>query len=51
MRNVTVTDEVRDYAAERGIWAPDGVVRRLQAETTRGLVMWSGCIGDDQGSC
>jgi len=51
MRNVTVTDQVRDYAAERGSWAQDDVVRRLQAET-RALGDVAGmAIGDDQGSC
>ena len=51
MRNVTVTDEVRDYPAERGSWTQDGVVRRLQAET-RALADVAGmAIGYDQGSC
>lgn len=34
MRNVTVTDEVRDYPAERGSWAQDGVVRRRRSRTS-----------------
>ena len=49
MRNFTVTDEVRDYAAARGSWPPGEVVERLRA-TTRALGDVAGMqIGDDQG--
>ena len=49
MRNFTVTDEVRDYAADRGSWPADDLVRRLRAET-QALGSVSGMqIGDDQG--
>ena len=49
MRNFTVTDEIRDYAADRGSWPAGEVVRRLQS-TTQALGDVSGMqIGDDQG--
>jgi len=49
MRSFTVTDDVRDYAAERGTWPPDEVVERLQTRT-RALGGVAGMqIGDDQG--
>ena len=49
MRNVTVTDEVRDYAAGLGSWPPGEVVERLRA-TTQALGDVAGMqIGDDQG--
>jgi caffeoyl-CoA O-methyltransferase len=49
MRNFTVTDEVRDYAAARSSWPPDEVVHRLRANT-RALGDVAGMqIGDDQG--
>ena len=49
MRNFTVTDEVRDYAASHGSWPPDEVVGRLRS-TTQALGGVSGMqIGDDQG--
>jgi len=49
MRNFTVTDEVRDYAAGHGSWPPDEVVGRLRS-TTQDLGGVSGMqIGDDQG--
>jgi caffeoyl-CoA O-methyltransferase len=49
MRNFTVTDEVRDYAAGRSSWPADEVVERLRART-RALGGVSGMqIGDDQG--
>ena len=49
MRNVTVTDEVRDYAASLGSWPPGEVVKRLRA-TTQALGDVAGMqIADDQG--
>jgi caffeoyl-CoA O-methyltransferase len=49
MRNFTVTDEVRDYAADHGSWPAGDVVRRLQS-TTHALGDVAGMqIGDDQG--
>ncbi len=49
MRNFTVTDEVRDYAADHGSWPADEVVDRLRS-TTQALGGVSGMqIGDDQG--
>jgi caffeoyl-CoA O-methyltransferase len=49
MRNFTVTDEVRDYAAGHSSWAPDEVVERLRSRTqTLGGVAGMQ-IGDDQG--
>jgi caffeoyl-CoA O-methyltransferase len=49
MRNFTVTDEVRDYAAGHGSWPPDDVVHRLRTKT-KALGGVSGMqIGDDQG--
>jgi caffeoyl-CoA O-methyltransferase len=49
MRNFTVTDEVRDYAAGHGSWPADDVVRRLQAKTCALGDVASMQIGDDQG--
>jgi caffeoyl-CoA O-methyltransferase len=49
MRNFTVTDEVRDYAAAHSSWPPGEVVRRLRA-TTQALGDVAGMqIEDDQG--
>jgi len=49
MRNFTVTDEVRDYAASHGSWPAGDVMRRLRAKTLE-LGDVSGMqIGDDQG--
>jgi caffeoyl-CoA O-methyltransferase len=49
VRNFTVTDEIRDYAAGRGSWPADPVVERLQSRT-RALGGVAGMqIGDDQG--
>jgi len=49
MRNFTVTDEIRDYAADHGSWPAGDVVRRLRA-TTQALGDVAGMqIGDDQG--
>ena len=49
MRNFTVTDEVRDYAAEPGSWPADDVVRRLRARTQALGDVAGMQIGDDQG--
>ncbi|MEP7036055.1 MAG: class I SAM-dependent methyltransferase [Actinomycetota bacterium] len=49
MRNFTVTDEVRDYAAGRGSWPADDVVRRLRAKTLSLGDVAGMQIGDDQG--
>jgi caffeoyl-CoA O-methyltransferase len=49
MRNFTVTDEVRDYAAARGSWAPDDVVERLRSRTAALGGVAGMQIGDDQG--
>ena len=49
MRNFTITDEVRDYAAGRGSWPPDEVVERLQIRTQALGVVAGMQIGDDQG--
>lgn len=49
MRNFTVTDEVRDYAAGRSSWPANEVIERLRART-RALGGVAGMqIGDDQG--
>lgn len=49
MRNIIVTDEVHDYAADHGSWPADDVVRRLRA-TTQALGEVAGMqVGDDQG--
>jgi caffeoyl-CoA O-methyltransferase len=49
MRNIIVTDEVHDYAADHGSWPAGDVVRRLRA-TTQALGEVAGMqIGDDQG--
>jgi caffeoyl-CoA O-methyltransferase len=49
MRNFTVTDEVRDYAAARGSWPPDDVVERLRSRTAALGGVAGMQIGDDQG--
>jgi len=49
MRNFTVTDEVRDYAAGHGSWPPDEVVERLRAKTQTFGGVAGMQIGDDQG--
>jgi caffeoyl-CoA O-methyltransferase len=49
MRNFTVTDEVRDYAAGRGSWPPDEVVERLRTRTAALGAVAGMQIGDDQG--
>jgi caffeoyl-CoA O-methyltransferase len=49
MRNFTVTDEVRDYAAGHGSWPPDEVVHRLRAKTQALGGVAGMQIGDDQG--
>jgi caffeoyl-CoA O-methyltransferase len=49
MRNFTMTEQVRDYAAARSSWPPDEVVERLRS-TTQALGGVAGMqIGDDQG--
>jgi caffeoyl-CoA O-methyltransferase len=49
MRNFTISDEVREYAAARGSWPPDEVIEGLRSET-QALGDVSGMqIGDDQG--
>jgi caffeoyl-CoA O-methyltransferase len=49
MRNFTVTDEVRDYAAGHGSWPPGEVVQRLRADTAALGGVAGMQIGDDQG--
>jgi caffeoyl-CoA O-methyltransferase len=49
MRNFTVTDQVRDYAAGHGSWPPGEVVQRLQAKTQALGGVAGMQIGDDQG--
>jgi caffeoyl-CoA O-methyltransferase len=49
MRNFTVTDEVRDYAADHGSWPADEVVQRLRAKTLALGDVAGMQIGDDQG--
>jgi caffeoyl-CoA O-methyltransferase len=49
MRNFTVADEIRDYAAGHGSWPPDQVVERLRC-MTQALGGAAGMqIGDDYG--
>jgi caffeoyl-CoA O-methyltransferase len=49
MRNFTITDVVRDYAADHSTWPPDDVVTRLRA-ATQALGGVAGMqVGDDQG--
>ncbi|MDQ1538598.1 MAG: caffeoyl-CoA O-methyltransferase [Actinomycetota bacterium] len=49
MRNFTITDDVRDYAASHGSWPQDEVVERLHSRT-KALGDVAGMqIGDDQG--
>lgn len=49
MRNFTVTEQVRDYAADHGSWPPDAVVERLRAKTQALGEVAGMQIGDDQG--
>jgi caffeoyl-CoA O-methyltransferase len=49
MRNFTVTDGVRDYAAGHGSWGPDDVIQRLRAKTQALGDVAGMQIGDDQG--
>jgi len=49
MRNFTITDEIRDYAAARGSWPPGDVVHRLRAKTQALGGVAGMQIGDDQG--
>jgi len=49
MRNFTVTDEVRDYAAGHGSWPVDEVVQRLHSKTLALGGVAGMQIGDDQG--
>ena len=49
MRNFTVTDGIRDYAAGHGSWGPDDVVQRLRAKTQALGDVAGMQIGDDQG--
>jgi caffeoyl-CoA O-methyltransferase len=49
MRNFTVTDAVRDYAAGHGSWPPDEVVRQLHVDTEALGDVAGMQIGDDQG--
>ena len=49
MRNFTVTDEIRNYAAGHGSWPPDQVVERLRSMTQALGGVAEMQIGDDQG--
>ena len=49
MRNFTVTDEVRDYAAAHGSWPPDETIDRLRSKTQALGDVAGMQIGDDQG--
>jgi len=49
MRNFTVSDEVRDYAASHGSWPPDEVVAELHSRTQALGDVAGMQIGDDQG--
>jgi caffeoyl-CoA O-methyltransferase len=49
MRNITVTEAVRDYAVAHGSWQPDDVVLDLRAETTALGDVAGMQIGDDEG--
>jgi caffeoyl-CoA O-methyltransferase len=49
MRNVTITDELRDYAVGHGSWPPDDLVQRLHAKTQALGGVAAMQIGDDQG--
>jgi caffeoyl-CoA O-methyltransferase len=49
MRNFTVSNEVRDYAAEHGSWPANDVVERLRAKTQALGDVAGMQIGDDQG--
>ena len=49
MRNFTITDELRYYAAGHGSWPPDEVVARLRANTVALGGVAGMQVGDDQG--
>jgi caffeoyl-CoA O-methyltransferase len=49
MRNFTVTDQVRDYAATHSSWPPGDVVQRLRTRTQALGDVAEMQIGDDQG--
>jgi len=49
MRNFTITDDVRDYAASHGSWPQDEVVERLHSRTQALGDVAGMQIGDDQG--
>lgn len=49
MRNFTMTDEVRDYAAAHGSWPPDETIDRLRSKTQALGDVAGMQIGDDQG--
>ncbi|MEP6598954.1 MAG: O-methyltransferase [Actinomycetota bacterium] len=49
MRNLAVTDDVRDYAVTHGSWRPTDVVHQLRAETEALGEVAGMQIGDDQG--
>lgn len=49
MRNFTVTDEIRDYAAAHGSWPSDEVIDRLRSRTQALGDVAGMQIGDDQG--
>jgi caffeoyl-CoA O-methyltransferase len=50
MRNVVVTDNLREYAVGHSSWAPDANVRQLQADTAALGYVAGMQIGDDQGT-
>ncbi|MDP9092321.1 MAG: class I SAM-dependent methyltransferase [Actinomycetota bacterium] len=49
MRNVVITDAIRDYAVGHGSWQPDDVIRQLRAETEALGGPATMQVGDDQG--
>lgn len=49
MRNFTISDEVRDYAAGHGSWGRDDVVHRLRSKTQALCDVAGMQVGDDQG--
>ena len=49
MRNFTITDEVRDYAAVHGSWPPGEVIQALRADTLALGGVAGMQVGDDQG--
>jgi caffeoyl-CoA O-methyltransferase len=49
MRSITITDEVRDYAADHGSWPPDDAFHRLRARTQALGDVARMQIGADQG--